>query len=386
MCTFVAVCSHRVSYFNLRHTDKSTYERNSQSFTVYNLSFQAETVLQDMVGTPQAFILDGATQSPNLSPTKKKARAISKRKIPEKNDGGQKVPRMFIPDGRPPVPLDVRYLGFNRTILEDKDFKRGKFLDKLAEGEIKWDQLNEHQQNCVFAKAALRGKEENEIVCSLCFLAFTKAQEYKKHVRSHFGQFSIPCSICGHECWSLDHLEVHMATHVTFQCPLCNGTYPSKLALTTHIRTDHRIFCQDPSNSAEESPEAKEVTSPEADKPITDKQSSSMVTYVDNADTGKPKPAKATGSVKTPVIRKETPKKNENVKTSEGKVNTKANTMQVTVVPQLIGTGSADGRSNDDSDSEQEQELEPKPDSSQTKAPLTRSRGKVSKAKGPNAK
>ena len=79
-----------------------------------------------MVGTPQAFILDGATQSPNLSPTKKKAREISKRKIPEKNDGGQKVPRMFIPDGRPPVPLDVRYLGFNRTILEDKDFKKGK--------------------------------------------------------------------------------------------------------------------------------------------------------------------------------------------------------------------------------------------------------------------
>ena len=179
---FVAVCSHRVLYLKLPHRDKSIYERNFQSFTVYNLSFQGEMVLQDKVGTPAAAVLDGATQSPNLSPTKKKTRETSKRKIPGKNDGGQKVPRMFIPDGRPALPLDVRYLGFNRTILEDKDFKRGKFLDKLAEGEIKWDQLNEHQQNCVFAKAALRGREENEIVCSLCFLAFTKAQEYKKHV------------------------------------------------------------------------------------------------------------------------------------------------------------------------------------------------------------
>ena len=234
----------------------------------------------------------------------------------------------------------------------------------------------------MFAKAALRGKEENEIVCSLCYLAFTKAQEYKKHVRSHFGQFSIPCSICGHECWSLDHLEVHMATHVTFQCPLCNETYPSKLALTTHIRNDHRIFCQDPSNSAEESPEAKEVTSPEADKPVTDKHTNSVVTNTDGVDAGKAKPTKATSSVKTPVVRKETPKKNENVKTSEGKVNT----MQVTVVPQLIGTGLTDDRSKDDSDSEQAQELKPKPDSSQAKAPLTRSRRKVSTAKGSNTK
>ena len=174
-----------------------------------------------------------------------------------------------------------------------------------------------------------------------------------------------------------------MATHVTFQCPLCNETYPSKLALTTHIRNDHRIFCQDPSNSAEESPEAKEVTSPDTDQPITDKQTSSVVTRVDNVDASKPKPAKGTtGCVKALVIRKETPKKNQNVKTSEGKVNT----MQVTVVPQLIGTGSADGRSKDDSDSEQEQELEPKPDSSQVKTPLTRSRGKISKPKGTNTK
>ena len=115
---------------------KTTLYRRIYSYSqsVYNLSFQADTVLRDIVDTPLAATLDGATQSPNLSPTKKKTHETSKRKISEKNDGGQKVPRMFILDGRPPVPLDVRYLGFNRTILEDKDFRRGKFLDRLSEG------------------------------------------------------------------------------------------------------------------------------------------------------------------------------------------------------------------------------------------------------------
>ena len=122
-----------------------------------------------------------------------------------------KVPRMFVPDGKAPVPLDARYLGLNRSIVEDREFKRGRFLEKLVDGSIKWDELDGHQHNCVFAKAVLRGREENEIVCSLCYELFSKAQDYKKHITGHFEHFN--CNVCEKECWSLDHLESHMATH-----------------------------------------------------------------------------------------------------------------------------------------------------------------------------
>ena len=309
-----------------------------------------------------------------MSQTSQKMRETTKRKILDKKESGHKVPRMYIPPyGRTPVPLDVRYLGFNRSLLEDKEFKRGKFLGKLAEGELKWDELNHHQQDCVFAKAALRGREENEIVCSLCYQAFTKALEYKKHIRGHFGQFSIACSICGHECWSLDDLQAHMSTHVSFQCPLCNESCSSKLSLTTHIRNDHRIFCQDPSTNEEESPKAKEVATSESPK-----QDTAPANNINDGELNKSKPVNSPGTAKGQVAaRKETPNKNETGEASKGKPNT----MQVTVVPQITRTGSADSSSVGDLESEQEQQDDTKATVTRTEAPRTRSKGRTSKTK-----
>lgn len=318
--------------------------------SVLHFIFQAEALLQ---ATTSVIGL----QPPNFSPTNRKA---SKRKMPAQNAGKPKTPRVFVADGKPPVPLDIRYLGLNRSVAEDREFKRGRFLEKLIEGTIKWDELNEHQHNCVFAKAALRGREENEIVCCLCYQLFTKAHDYKKHVRGHFGNFS--CNMCEKECWSLDDLESHLATHLTFHCPLCNESYPSKPALTTHIRNDHQIFFKD--NTAEESPDAKEVA-----KEYTDKPNDELVSRNNEVDTTsgkvqKPKPTKS--QVKTPVAsRRKTGKKEAHTKA----VARKANVMQVTVVPQLIRTSSAD--------SESEQTFVPKP----ITVPVTRSRGKLSATK-----
>ncbi len=141
-------------------------------------------------------------------------------------------------DGRP---LNLIYLGINRDIVHSRDFKRGRFFEQLMEKSVSWDELDDSQRNCVYAKAALRGREENEILCSLCNFSFSKALDFKLHVQAHFSPKE-PTNQQKPYTLTTDSQQ--------FCCPLCNDIFSSKQSLTEHIRRDHQLFCQDLLNSS----------------------------------------------------------------------------------------------------------------------------------------
>ncbi len=296
--------------------------------------------------------MNSCLQQVDAAKTALRSGAASKRKLVTEELEKRKSLRFSLPvsqdnGGRPAVPLDVIYLGLSRDLFDSQDFKRGKHFERLCEGSIRWSELNEHQQDCVYAKGALRGCRENEIVCSLCSSPFSKAQDFKQHIGAHFGQFDVSTG-GGRTCPSQNLPDKTVtSTYEACCCPLCSKHLTSKQALTKHIRDDHKLFCKDltsASNVPSQPPApAEEKHTGNDEVPRTSKENTCAPKPVRISARKKTGASRSLGKeteksrvVKRPQPSTTTPEESSRAKNhKENRLTGKTNTMEVTVVPKL---------------------------------------------------
>ncbi len=116
-------------------------------------------------------------------------------------------------------------------------------VESLIDNRHDWNALSQYEKDCVYAKTAFQGSQPNQIICALCKSMFVNAQNYKRHIRNHFGEVNIKCGICSKGFRFTRDLIGHMTKHTNvknFRCHICGNKYAYKRALTHHINLHHQ--------------------------------------------------------------------------------------------------------------------------------------------------